>query len=62
MVSILARPTHWMPMPVRICWSENEESSLRHMGAEVDLRSPKRMMIAESSRERKLVIMKDRRT
>jgi hypothetical protein len=47
-------------MPVTICWSEKEDSSLRHMGADVDFRSPKRMIMALRRRESRLVIMKER--
>jgi len=50
-----------MPIPVRICWSEKDCSSLRLMGAEVDFRRPSRMMVAERRMERMLVIMKERR-
>lgn len=47
-----------MPIPVMICWSENERSSLRHIGAEVDFRSPSRMIIALRPRDMKFVMMK----
>jgi len=49
-------------MPVMICWSEKLERSLRGMGAVVDLRRLRRMIVAERKRERKFVIMKERRT
>lgn len=58
---ILASPTDWMPMPVRICWSEKDCSSLRDIGADVDFRRPSRMMVAERRIERMFVIMKDKR-
>lgn len=60
-VFILARPTDWMPMPVRICWSEKDCRSFRLTGAEVDLRRPRRMMAPESRKETKFVMMKERR-
>ena len=62
MWDIFARATHWMPMPVRICWSEKLLSSLRHIGAEVDLRRPRRMIVALRQRQMKFVIMKERST
>lgn len=34
---------------------------MRDMGAEVDFRRPRRMMVAESRMERTLVMMKDKR-
>lgn len=49
-------------MPVMICWSEKESKSFRGIGADVDFRRPRRMMQAERERERKLVMMKERRT
>jgi hypothetical protein len=49
-----------MPIPVRICWSEKDCSSLRDIGAEVDFRRPSRIMEAERRIERRLVIMKER--
>lgn len=48
-------------MPVRICWSEKDCSSLRDIGADVDFRRPSRMMVAERRIERMFVIMKDNR-
>lgn len=48
-------------MPVTICWSEKERSSLRHIGAEVDLRRPSRMMTALRRSERKFVMMNESR-
>jgi hypothetical protein len=51
-----------MPMPVRICWSEKDCSSFRDMGAEVVLRSPRRMMAPARRKDRRLVIMKERST
>ena len=60
MVFIFARPTDWMPIPVRICWSEKDWRSLRDMGAEVDLRRPRRIMAAERRMESMFVIIKDR--
>jgi hypothetical protein len=49
-----------MPIPVMICWSEKARRSLRHMGAEVDLRRLRRMIRLESRRETQFVIMKER--
>jgi hypothetical protein len=49
-----------MPMPVKICWSEKDCSSLRDMGAEVDFRRPRRIMAAERRMERMFVTIKDR--
>ena len=60
MVFIFARPTDWMPIPVRICWSEKDWRSLRDIGAEVDFRRPRRMMEAERRMESMFVIIKDR--
>jgi hypothetical protein len=48
-------------MPVRICWSEKDCSSLRDIGAEVDFRRPSRMMVAERRMESMFVIIKERR-
>jgi len=50
-----------MPIPVRICWSEKDCRSFRHTGAEVDLRRPRKMMMAERKMESRFVIMKERR-
>lgn len=61
MVFILARPMDWIPMPVMICWSENERRSFRHIGAEVDLRRPRRMIMELSRMDMKFVIIKERR-
>ena len=61
MVFIFASPTDWMPMPVRICWSEKDWRSFRDMGAEVDFRRPSRIMVAERRIERMLVIIKESR-
>jgi hypothetical protein len=49
-----------MPIPVRICWSEKDWRSLLDMGAEVDLRRPRRIMAAERRMESMFVIIKDR--
>lgn len=61
MLFIFANATDWMPIPVRICWSEKDCSSLRHIGADVDFRRPRRIIMAESVIESKLVMMKERR-
>jgi len=63
MVSIFARPTHWIPMPVMICWSDSERSSLREMrDREAAWRSSARMIQAERRNARPAVMMKERRT
>lgn len=62
MWDILTSPTDWMPMPVIICWSEKESRSFRGIGALVDFLRLRIIIMALRRRERKFVIMKDRRT
>lgn len=59
-----ASPMLWMPMPVRICWSEYELRSLRRRtdSEELLLRASWKMREALRIRETAAVMMKDRRT
>lgn len=59
---IFASATDWMPIPVMICWSEKERSSLRMtLDSVLRLASP-RMMTTERKRDVPAVTIKESRT
>lgn len=61
-VSILARPTLWRPMPVIICWSEKDSNSFLNIFASFFRRSSWKIIIALRIMAIPAVIMKDSRT
>jgi len=52
----------WIPIPVKTCWSLKLSNSFRRILASDFRRASCRMMMLERSKERKAVMINDRRT
>ena len=59
---IFASATHWIPMPVMICWSLKERRSFRSTLDSVLRFDSVRIIVLLIMRERPAVMMKERRT
>ncbi len=59
---IFASATHWMPIPVNICWSLNERRSFRRTLASVLRLDSEKIIMLDIRMEMPAVMMKESRT